>query len=195
MELNIQSHNNDCENNLMNYSLYIPRYSQKFCMNDWPKGLLIEERSHDYWSDRCCGLACLRMVISHYKIPIPTQLELLKEGLKRKYYISKGWLHQGLADLGEMYGVKGNPIVVKSGKELENLLVTKGPVICSIAPKFPKNGSKGGHLVVVCGRIHTSKGRLICFRDPSLWGETNSIVFEDRFFSSFSGRAIVFSLD
>ncbi len=35
MELNIQSHNNDCENNLMNYSLYIPRYSQKFCMNDW----------------------------------------------------------------------------------------------------------------------------------------------------------------
>lgn len=182
------------EDRQMNYSLSVPRFNQKFSIGDWPKEMLIEGKNDDYWSDSCCGLACLRMIFAYYRKPVPTQLQLLEQGLNRNYYNSKGWIHQGLADLGKMYGLKASPLIIKDGDQLEHLLATEGPVIVSITHKFPENGSKGGHLIVVCGRNQTSKGNIICFRDPSRWGESNSTVSEDRFFSSFSGRTIVFSL-
>lgn len=179
----------------MNYCMNIPHYPQRFKSGDWPAGVLFESRDSDYWGDRSCGLACLRMIITYYRKPIPTQYELLVEGVKQNSYTSKGWIHQGLADLGEKYGLRATPIAIENGDELERLLKTKGPLIVSITHAFPEDGSSGGHLIVVCGRhINKQLEATVSFRDPSRWGLSNSIVSEKRFFSSFTGRGIVFSL-
>ncbi|MEK4197943.1 C39 family peptidase [Cytobacillus sp. FSL K6-0265] len=173
----------------MNYSLNIPRFSQKFEERDWPSQKLVEGNGAEYWGDRSCGLACLRMVLSYYKLPIPSQYELLLNGLSKNAYCSKGWIHSGLAKMGLEFGLKGSAISIKNGDELERFLIETGPLIASVSHELPQDGRKGGHLIVVSGRQKGNDTNII-FRDPSRWGITNSIVSEDRFFSSFTQRGI-----
>ncbi|MBO8171260.1 MAG: C39 family peptidase [Bacillaceae bacterium] len=178
----------------MNYCLHVPRFSQRFESNEWPNGSLCEGEGPEFWGDRCCGLACLRMIMAYYKKHVPSQYELLVEALNINAYCSKGWIHRGLAELGKRYGLKGHPIAIQNGDHLQQLLETTGPIIASVTHKFPEDGRRGGHLVVVCGR-HNENTLTISFRDPSRWGQNHSCVSEKRFFSSFSGRGICFSLD
>ncbi|MBL4951430.1 C39 family peptidase [Neobacillus sp. YIM B02564] len=177
----------------MNYCLGIPRYSQRFEPGEWPAGVLCAGKGSDYWGDRACGLACLRMILAYFGKPVPSQYELLVEGLQRNAYSPKGWIHKGLAELGESYSLRSAPIVIKNGNQLEQILKTTGPVITSVTHTFPEDGRRGGHLVVVCGR-HTELEPTITFRDPSRWGASHSTVTEKRFFSSFTGRGLHFSL-
>ena len=177
----------------MEYCLSVPRYPQRFESGEWPEGALCAGEDSNYWGDRACGLACLRMIISYYRMQVPSQYELLVKGLERKAYSSKGWIHRGLAELGESYGLRAAPIVIENVNELECVLKTIGPVIASVTHNFPEDGRRGGHLVVVCGR-HKDPESTVSFRDPSRWGASHSIVSEKRFFSSFTGRGIYFSL-
>ncbi|NDI33163.1 C39 family peptidase [Chengkuizengella sediminis] len=177
--------------NGMNYCFNVTRYSQHFEADEWPDNTLCEGKGSDYWGKRCCGLACLRMMISHFSEKVPSQYELLIKGLEQNAYCSKGWIHKGLAELGAEYGLKGTPIDIKNGEHLQDVLQKTGPIIVSITETFPKDGRKGGHLVVVCG-FHNNQGTTISFRDPSKWGEGDSVVTEERFFSSFTGRGICF---
>ncbi|MFS1512974.1 C39 family peptidase [Chengkuizengella sp. SCS-71B] len=176
----------------MNYCFNVTRYSQRFEIDEWPEGTLIEGKGSDYWGKRCCGLACLRMMISHFSGKAPSQYELLKKGLNQNAYCSKGWIHKGLAELGAEYGLEGTPIYIKNRQQLQATLEKSGPIIVSITESFPEDGRKGGHLVVVCG-IHQNNEITISFRDPSKWGESHSAVTEERFFSSFTKRGICFN--
>lgn len=136
----------------------------------------------------------LEDLIAYFGKSVPTQYELLVEGLQRNAYSPKGWIHKGLAELGESYGLRSAPIVIKNGDQLEHILKTTGPVIASVTHTFPEDGRRGGHLVVVCSR-HTESESIISFLDPSRWGASHSTVTEKRFFSSFTGRGIYFFLD
>ncbi|MBS2772781.1 cysteine peptidase family C39 domain-containing protein [Anoxybacillus rupiensis] len=176
----------------MDYCYNVSRYSQRFELREWPKGKLVDGKGAEYWGDRACGLACLRMIFSHYGKTVPSQYELLNQALKRRAYSPKGWIHQGLADLGEIYGLSAASIAIENATQLQLVLQITGPLIVSITHKFPEDGRRGGHLVVVCGR-HKGPEPTITFRDPSRWGANNSTVSEKRFFSSFSKRAICFN--
>lgn len=176
----------------MDYCLNVPRYPQRFETGDWPAGVIIDGEGPDYWSDRACGLACLRMIIAHFGKPVPSQYELLIQGLEQRAYSPQGWIHQGLAQLGERYGINASLVTVENGDQLQSILETMGPIIASVTLTFPEDGRRGGHLVVICGR-HKQPEPSVSFRDPSGWGASNSIVSEKRFFRSFSGRGICFS--
>lgn len=171
----------------------MPRFGQHFENGEWPQDALVEEEGADYWGESICGLACLRMIMGHYQMPVVSAYDLLVEGIRLNAYCEKGWIHQGLANIVSKYDLKGTPIAIRDGEELEKLLLNVGPVITSVTGKLPEDGRKGGHLIVVCGRHQENGIQMISFRDPSYWGKTNSIVTEARFWASFTGRGIVFS--
>ncbi|WP_397538365.1 C39 family peptidase [Rummeliibacillus pycnus] len=176
----------------MNFCLNMPRFGQHFEEGDWPENTLVEGKGADYWGESVCGLACIRMIMGHYQIPVATAYDLLNDGIHLNAYCEKGWIHQGLANIAAKYGLSAKPIALQNGEELEKLLKNYGPVIVSVTGQLPEDGRKGGHLIVACGR-HKEKGEyMISFRDPSKWGKSNSIVSEKRFLASFTGRGIVF---
>ncbi|SDW37942.1 Peptidase C39 family protein [Marininema mesophilum] len=186
------NHSALCSTDGMNYSLNIPRYPQRFEPHQWPSGKLQQGEGPEYWGNRACGLACLRMIIAHFGNHVPPQYELLTHALEQHAYSSpQGWIHKGLAKLGKKYGLSATPILIENSEKLQYVLETIGPVIASITHKFPEDGRKGGHLVVISGCHRESE--TISFRDPSRWGENHSSVSEKRFFSSFTGRGICFS--
>mgnify|MGYP002734838075 CR=1 FL=1 len=176
----------------MDYCLNMPLFGQHFEDGEWPQNVLVSEKGADYWGESICGLACLRMIMGHFQIPVVSPYELLVEGIRLNAYCEKGWIHQGLANIASKYGLKAFPLAIKDGEALEELLSKKGPVIVSVTGQLPEDGRKGGHLIVACGRYQENGIQMIAFRDPSRWGKTNSNVSEKRFLSSFTGRGIVF---
>ena len=171
----------------------MPRFGQHFEKGEWPEDdALVEGKDADYWGESVCGLACLRMIMGHYQIAVASAYDLLKEGIQLNAYCDKGWIHQGLANIAAKSGLNAKPVVIQDGEELEMLLTKFGPVIVSVTGQLPEDGRKGGHLIVVCGRYKEDGEFMISFRDPSKWGKSNSIVSENRFMASFTGRGIVF---
>lgn len=170
----------------------VNRYGQRFSEDEWPLGLELRGFGREYWGDRACGVACLKMILEYYdkeKVPL---VDLLRNGLLAGAYSDRGWIHHGLANLGRQYGLPGLATKVDTSADIEAILLTTGPFIASVTLHFPEDGRKGGHLVVVCG-LNTQDGtRIIEIRDPSTWGQRNISINEERFMSSFSGRGICF---
>src|SRR5205807_734787 len=66
---------------------------------------------------------------------------------------------------------------------------TGGPLIASVALRFPEDGRHGGHLVVVTA-VDEGLGARVCIRDPSSWGKAEDSISAARFSASYSGRVI-----
>lgn len=172
--------------------LPIERYPQHFALEeagnshlDWPRG------GPGIWGDRCCGIACLRMLLRYYGQYVPSQHRLLWEGITGGAYTESGWLHHGLVEIGAKYGLEGFATGYRDQQPLEKLASEGIPSIVSCTFKFPEDGRKGGHLVIFAGSFNTSNGWRIGFADPSRWGATNRSVPAIRFWSSWTGRAII----
>jgi len=176
----------------LNFCLNMPRFGQHFEKGEWPETALVEGKGANYWGESVCGLACLRMIMGHYQIPVVSAYDLLIEGIQLNAYCEQGWIHLGLANIALKFDLNAKPMAIKDGDELEMLLTKFGPVIVSVTGQLPEDGRKGGHLIVACGRHKENGEFMITFRDPSKWGKSNSIVTEKRFLASFTGRGIVF---
>lgn len=178
--------------NVDEWSLEVQRFAQRFGETDWPADLVVDGKGSDYWSDRACGLACLRMVFAHFRRPVPTQLELLKQCLAAGAYTPHGWSHAGLAQVATQHGVFAQARAM-SVAEMPTLLRSAGPLVVSVTHRFPLDGRRGGHLVVVKGR-RSRPQPVIEFCDPSRWGAQHDHVPETRFSASYAGRGVVFGL-
>lgn len=169
-----------------------PFFPQVIPEQQWPEGLHLHGENRAYWSNRTCGLACLMSIASFHGKPIPTIFELLQEGVSLGYYTDRGWIHAGLAAIGETYGFKGKALPAPTTDDLRSCLEsTRSPLIASVAWQFPEDGRRGGHLVVVTAVDNGPKAR-ICYRDPSGWGMHESRISAARFSASFAGRIIAF---
>lgn len=141
------------------------------------------------WSDRACGVADLRMILLAYGREAPTVTELVKLGVKEGALTDRGWIHAKIADLAAGVGVPGLAEPVDAD-DLTRRLDT-APLIVSVTERLPKDGRKGGHLIVVHG-YQEGPDPLIFIRDPSSWGQTHSSVPLSRLAASYTGRAITF---
>lgn len=124
-----------------------------------------------YWRLRGCGIACLRMVIAGAAAdPVvnSSYWSLVKEGLDRGMYNDRGWIHQGLVEMAQDYGVAGSSrrrttIVEVAGDVQSGRLVIASVTLCFRGgQKKPSGGTyeKGGHLVVVNGADVDEKQRV-----------------------------------
>lgn len=171
----------------------VPMCRQLITPQEWEEhgGWALGDREE--WSDRACGMACLRMILLAYGRPAPTVTELLKLAVKHEVMTPRGAAHAGLADLAASYGVPGRAEPVAAEDLPERLAA--GPLIISITGQFPEDGRRGGHLVIARGYEDSGDAGtrpLILTRDPSLWGQTHDRLPLARVAASYTGRAITF---
>ncbi|NEE34959.1 hypothetical protein G3M53_57235 [Streptomyces sp. SID7982] len=172
--------------------LEVRRYPQHFTSEEradaaftWPAG------GPDLWGENCCGLACLRMLLGYFDLAVPSQRSLLARGLELGAYTPKGWHHQGLVNLAEPYGLTGAAVPYDSPQSLQRLALLGIPTIVSVTFRLPEDGRKGGHLVLFLGETVHADRRQAAFADPSRWGAEHHEVPADRFWASWTGRAVV----
>ena len=146
------------------------------------------------WEDNCCGLACIQTILDAEGLPVPTLDALLAKGIESGAYdAAKGWILRGLLELGRSYGLDGEVFPQASIGFLESLPAVQITPIVSVSCNFPITPSaKGGHLVVFRGtRVSNAKGEVCYCDDPSTQGAIVDEVERTRFWSSFSGRALI----
>ena len=168
----------------------VPRLAQHFDAAVWRSDGFADEAESRTWSDRACGLACLRMLLGYHGLSVPDQRELLAGGLALGAYSRRGWIHAGLVDLAAGYELAGYAERDASLDRLVAAAAVDVPAIVSVARTFPP-GRRGGHLIVFCG-VARSGGRQsrIHFRDPSGWGAANREIAADRFLNAYARSAI-----
>lgn len=182
----------------------IPFYTQRLDVGNYVAEGFPTLNKAEHWSERICGLACIKMVIaglSGKNIPLH---ELLQEGLKiNAYKENLGWVHQGLVDIAKYHGLRGGRESVKDdlGKIYAHL--KRGEVVIpSVSPGLEggkvyhlKSGKdyvipRGGHLVVVYGAtVKDQKVASLTLHHPSSEKEyewENYTLTADEFMKSFS---------
>lgn len=128
--------------------LKVPYYSQKIDVKD------------SEWKDRACGITCLKMVLNFYGKGAPALDELIELGVESGAYGKSGWIHQGLVDVADRFGLTIESREFKSGDESESLreegvrqiiksLKEGVPVLVSVVKKFKY--SDKFHMVVLVG--------------------------------------------
>lgn len=167
------------------------RYSQHFHLlgepvpADWPADVPLDD-----WSGRCCGLACLRTVLHHHGLPVPTQAELLSRALEAAAFSPAGMIHARLVDVASGLGLGGRAVPVQDARTLFALGTAGYPPITSVTHALPTDGRRGGHLVVA-DRVDEDDPSSVRFVDPSRWGRDHDRATLARFTASWSGRAVV----
>ncbi|WP_048585275.1 C39 family peptidase [Streptomyces viridochromogenes] len=171
--------------------LTVRRYAQHFTVEEqsdngfaWPPG------GPEAWGEKCCGLACLRMILDHYGLPVPSQRRLLGEGLEQGAYTPNGWIHRGMVEIAGAHGLSGAAAPFTSAAQLQSIAEAGIPSIVSCTFRFPEDGRKGGHLVVFCGEVVKAGRRYATFADPSRWGAQHTELPAERFWASWTGRGV-----
>jgi len=144
----------------------VPFFSQRLDKNNYQEEGFESLKEARYWSERVCALACLKMILKKFHPTSDVSFgKLLKKGREiGAYREDVGWLHQGITELAEMYGLLAKRESIGFNLEKMGKYITRGePVIASVTvgfeagKKYPEeDGSvyvmpKGGHLVVVFG--------------------------------------------
>ncbi|MFD8386156.1 hypothetical protein ACFV2X_47950 [Streptomyces sp. NPDC059679] len=173
----------------------VPMCRQLIAPQEWERDGGAELGDRIEWSNRACGMADLRMILLAYGKPAPTVTQLVRLGVDHGAHTERGWLHAGLAEIAEQLGVPGRAEPVPAGELLDRLTVA--PLIVSVTEKFPEDGRRGGHLVVVRGftdpgPADDAGGPEVFIRDPSAWGQEHDRVPLGRLAASYTGRAITF---
>ncbi len=100
---------------------------------------------------------------------------------------------RGLLELGHSYGLDGEIFPEAPIGFLEDLPAIRVAPVVSVSCNFPVNPkAKGGHLVVFRGtQVSSTEGEVSYCDDPSTQEATVDEVERTRFWSSFSGRALI----
>lgn len=127
-----------------------------------------DDISNPSWRKVGCGIASLAMIIELYNPGKVSVDDLLAEGIESGAYLNDaGWIHKGLINLAQDYGLNGDTRDL-SGFSTDNALeelestLDEGPVMASVHYTFdPKNPIP--HLVV----INKIVGDTVYYNDPS----------------------------
>jgi hypothetical protein len=173
--------------------LQVPLFRQRFPPEAWLDDGFASSAEASLWSDRSCGIACVRMILAYCNRPVPSLAELLREGLALTAYSSRGWVHNGLAELLRRHGINAQAQGIdRDLSSLTHFLDEGRPLIASVTERFPCDGRTGGHLVIVTGYVRDGEGaEAVYFNDPSSWGQEHCTIPAERFLCSFTGRVIV----
>lgn len=149
----------------------VPYYSQRVPVGEWNASGFSSAQEASYWSERGCGIACLRMVVDACRAarglgPGPNQGMMISRGLELGAYSEKGWIHAGLVSLARDLAIRGESIRSADLDGLSSHVVQGRLCIASVTVGFEggtstKGGgivARGGHLVVVFGIETTAAG-------------------------------------
>ncbi|MFQ3255220.1 MAG: hypothetical protein ACI9U6_003536 [Loktanella salsilacus] len=132
---------------------------------------------------RGCGPCCAASAIQALTGQKVSVEDIFEDVSHKLGFTEKGTVHHVLAEVISGYGLRAQAAAF--GRDAIHMSLPEAVFICSVTYKFPPQGA-GGHLVF----LHAQVGSEVIFMDPSGWGLKHSILPADRFFSSYSGRAI-----
>jgi predicted double-glycine peptidase len=143
------------------------------------------------WQKVGCGIASLAMLIDYYSDETVSVDQLLERGIAARAYLDNaGWIHSGLIDLSQAYGLDGESrsLAGLGGDEAFTKLtevLADGPVMASVHYTFePTNPIP--HLVVVTG-VEDGK---VFYNDPAEPAGNGSLSIE-KFKRAWKQRYIV----
>ncbi len=131
-------------------ALPVPLLAQHFQPERWKEEGFASPGDSAAWSNRSCGIACVRMIISYYNGTAPTMPQLLSQGLAMNAYCDKGWIHSGLARLLRDHGVSAQALCISIDQAVSDIRLHR-PLVASVTGKLPCDGRKGGHLITLRG--------------------------------------------
>ncbi|MFJ2743778.1 C39 family peptidase [Streptomyces sp. NPDC087440] len=121
-------------------------------------------QEYDWWSWRLCGMACLRMCLAHWELPVPTAMELAAGCVEAGAYVRRadggldGLIYAPFARHVEAtwprLTAESRPGLPASAiRELLSrgrlLMLSVHPSVRELAPTAPP--ARGGHLVLAVG--------------------------------------------
>jgi len=186
----------------------VPFYSQIVNWNGEDSGFPNSQEIEN-WQNNCCGVACLRMVLSYAKgidaNEIASYWDLIQLGLELNAYGDRGWIHRGLLEMAETFGLNGTCHRSESVEQLMSKISHGYTCIVSVTKGFlggqpDENTGKpyptGGHLVVAFDvETQANKGVGIVCNHPSsypAWNRQAWTVELEKWYASFSGNYIAF---
>lgn len=135
----------------------------------WHKFGWEDNKDYQFWSERICAIACLKMVLDFFGSGKPVNLaNLTKEALKAGGYfvhdksgklIDKGWFHHALVQVAKNFGLRGKSLTYASVEQIlweisQNHLIIASVEAQTIRQKNspPKElATRIDHLVIVSG--------------------------------------------
>ena len=173
----------------------------------WAETGARDPQEYAYWTERACGVACLKMCVEALGGPVRPLLEWARTGVARGGYRidqdergrphERGWVHRILAELMVEEGLSASalaldladfPIHLRAGQ----MMIAS--VSFEVGDDLPVT-RKGGHLVVVSG-VQVMEGRPTAFWIHNPSGRSSELragarIPADRFAQGYSGRAIL----
>jgi hypothetical protein len=173
----------------------------------WAESGAKDPEEYAYWTDRACGVACVKMVVEAFGGPVNPLVAWARAGVELGGYLTesrqdgslaeRGWLHAALATLITRAGFFAEPRAMEIAEFPD--LFTRGYLLIAsvsyqIGTRLPIT-RRGGHLVVVSGaEMMDEHLEAIYVQNPS--GRTaelrsNARIPVGRFASGYTGRVIV----
>jgi Peptidase_C39 like family len=186
----------------------MPFYSQMANWDDEDSGFP-DQDSIQQWEPNCCGIACLRMILAYYGASHNNNernsyWNLLQLGIARGAYSDKGWIHRGLLEMAEEYGIQGQCHRQKDVEHVIDAVQRDSVCIVSVTRYFMGGQNdendrplpKGGHLVVAYDTFGGDNGitGIVC-NHPSSGRQWNKVAWKveiEKWEKSFSGNYIEF---
>ncbi len=161
-----------------------------------------------YWTNRACGVACVKMAIEALGGERLSLIEWARRGVQLGGYLSekrpdgsqaeRGWLHTALTELVRHAGffAEARPLTLD---EFLPILAGSGMIIASVSHEIGTNQpitKRGGHLVLVFGAVLNGRNEVsaLILHNPS--GRTAALqiaahIPAERFAAAYTGRGIV----
>lgn len=154
----------------------------------------VEEMKH--WEKKACGAVCLKMIIAYFlfqKVPIGT---IVKKGIELNAYSEVGWVHKGLVNLANVYGLSGDNHTNAKMDDIISDINANRICIASVTPRLQtkaKGTKKGGHLILIIGYEKTDFENYYIIHHPSYDTKYNwnaKKISEGKLLDNFSGKII-----
>ncbi|MCI8548195.1 MAG: hypothetical protein HFJ38_04835 [Bacilli bacterium] len=167
---------------------------------------------YSFWSQRLCGLICIKMILDTFKPNLSETVATLTQkainlGGYRVYdelgnFIDKGWYYEPLIELVKEYGLDGNVCSSLTENDLCLNVINNIFSIASVHPgvirfdmKACPLNKKGGHLVVITGFKWSGKECLgFMIHNPSgrkKSTQENAFIPIEQFRAAFASRGLV----
>lgn len=161
-----------------------------------------------YWKENGCGIPCVQMVVKNLTNIDTSFIDLLRRGTElHAFEDPTGWIHSGLAQMIEEYGIDASCKKFHSLEEAARQIKNGRVIILSVTAGFRgkevvvENGKerikeRGGHLVFVFGYKADKSASVEAFlvHDPDYWPEYRKInvwVNREELKRSWTGNAII----
>lgn len=134
----------------------------------WKNSGAKNPEEYELWSWNVCGMACLKMILSHAKGEVVPLIKLAKKCEKYGGYVKTGNKIDGmyyqpfLKFIEKEFELMGRIVFPMTKKVISDELGKKNYVIASVsplirAPKEKLRGKRGGHLILIVGYDNVSK--------------------------------------